>query len=37
LEVQRGLVREGLEAEQRQVFEIHALKLRLDNQSCRIK
>jgi hypothetical protein len=26
LEVQRGFVREGLKAEKRQIFEIHALE-----------
>ena len=28
LKIQRGLVREGLKAENRQIFEIHALELR---------
>jgi hypothetical protein len=36
LKVQRGLVREGLEAKNRQIFEIHALELGLGNQSCPI-
>jgi hypothetical protein len=37
LKVQCGFIRKGLKAKQRQVFEIHALELRLDNQNCRFK